>query len=108
MKYFRIDYESAYCGTQNTDYHCQEGELTPDQEQEIWEDKTQDLFEMFGYLINGWAEDDPTEEEEEEFKADCSVEITEITKEEWEEGVGYNEQVVYPRNRLSRLWQCNL
>ena len=36
MKYFRIDYESAYCGTQNTDYHCQEGELTPDQEQEIW------------------------------------------------------------------------
>lgn len=91
MKYFRIDYESVYCGTQNTDYHCQEGELTPDQEQEIWEDKTQDLFEMFGYLINGWAEDDPTEEEEENFKADCSVEITEITKEEWEEGVGYNE-----------------
>ena len=48
-------------------------------------------FDMFGYMVNGWAEDDPTEEQEEEFKAGCSVEITEITKEEWEEEVGCNE-----------------
>lgn len=91
MKYFRIDYEAAYCGTQNTDYMCQEEDITPAQEIEIWEDKVQDLFEMFGYLINGWVGDDPTEEQEEEFKADCSVEITEITKEVWKEGVGCNE-----------------
>lgn len=87
MKYFKINYEAAYCGTQNTEYHYQEGDITPDQENEIWQDKVNDLFDMFGFLIS----DDPTEEEEEEFKADCFVEITEITKEEWEEGVGYNE-----------------
>lgn len=91
MKYFRIDYESPYCGTECTDYLCQKEDITLTQEEEIWEEKTQDLFEMFGYMINGWVEDDPTEEEEEEFKADCSVEITEITKEEWEKEVGCNE-----------------
>ena len=77
MKYYILETSTPYCGTDETRLICSKNEIEIDEEEE-----KNNLFESYGYLINGWY-DDPTEEEEEEFKDDCRVELTELTEEEF-------------------------
>ena len=88
MRYYKLYTSAPYCGTEETRLICSENEIEIDEEEE----KT-NLFESYGFLINGWGEDDPSEEEEEKFKCDCSVELTELTEEEFLQYVYYGYSV---------------
>ena len=87
MKYYKLETSAPYCGTDETRLICSENEIEIDEEEE-----KNNIFDSYGYLINGWCGDNPTEEEEEEFKDDCSVELTELTEEEFNQYVedGYS------------------
>lgn len=87
MKYYKLETSAPYWGTEETHLICSENEIEIDEEEE-----KDNLFESYGYLINSWHGDDPTEEEEEEFKCYCSVELTELTEEEFHQYVedGYS------------------
>lgn len=76
--YYELYYSSPYCGTDTTEiiasnskYHIDEDEIR------------EDLYASYGYLINGFYGDDPTEEEYEEFIAECTVCFKEISQEEF-------------------------
>lgn len=80
MRYYKLYTETPFCGTDETELIVSETEF------EIDEDEIkQDLYASYGYLINGWGYDDPTEEEAEDFMEDCTVLLEEITEEEFEE-----------------------
>ena len=89
MKYYKLETSAPYCGTEETRLICSKNEIEIDEEEE-----KNNLFESYGYLINDRWDDDPTEEEEEEFKCDCSVELTELTEEEFNQYVedGYSAE----------------
>ena len=82
MKYYHIHGETRYCGTDIDNYIETETELSTYEEREIEIDMVNDLTDSYSYLESGWGED-LTDEEEEEFRADCCVEITEITEREF-------------------------
>lgn len=91
MKYYHIHGETRYCGTDTDNYIEVENELTIKEVQEIENDMVEDLVNNYSYLESGWDED-LTEEEEEDFRADCVVEVTEITKKEYLIGIGELEE----------------
>lgn len=77
--YYYFFTDTPFCGTDETTL------VTANTPQEIDEDEIrQDLFNSYGYLINGWGEDEPTDEEQDDFIAECTVEFREITKDEFE------------------------
>jgi len=77
--YYRLFTDTTFCGTDETIL------VTANSPQSIDEEEIrQGLFESYGYLINGWGEEEPTEEECDDFIAECTVEFEEITKEEYE------------------------
>ena len=78
MKYYKLETSAPYCGAEKIRIIYSKNEIEIDEEEE-----KNNLFESYGYLINGWCGDDPTEEEEEEFKNDCCVELIELTEEEF-------------------------
>lgn len=78
MRYYKFETSTPYVGTDETRLICSKNEIEIDEEEE-----KNNLFESYGYLINSWYGDDPTEEEEENFKDDCTVELTEFTEEEY-------------------------
>ena len=85
MYYYKIESSGPYYGTEQVDYIESESELTPIDENEYDEDIREQLFNDFSYLINGWNEEDPTIEQYEDFKDNCEVYFSEITKEQYEE-----------------------
>lgn len=87
MKYYKLETSAPYCGTEGICLFSSKNEIEIDEGEE-----KNNLFDSYGYLINGWYGDDPTEEEEEEFKNDCYVELTELTEEEFNQYVedGYS------------------
>lgn len=87
MKYYHIHGETRYCGTDIDNYIETETELSAQAEREIETDMVNDLTDSYSYLESGWDED-LTEEEEEDFRADCCVIITEITEKQYLIGIG--------------------
>lgn len=88
MKYYHLHGETAYCGTDTDEYYA-----FPDDEevdiQDYEENMAQTLFDSYSYLVNGWDNDEPEDEDfEESFKADCNIYMVEITKEEYDENTG--------------------
>lgn len=80
--YYELFTDTPFVGTDEIIFIASNGEY------EIDEDVIrEDLYASYGYMINGWGEDDPTDEEYENFIADCTVELTAITKEAFLEGV---------------------
>lgn len=80
LNYYKLYTSTPFGGTDeivlivaNYDYEVDEDEIK------------EDLFASYGYLINGWSEEDPTEEEYEDFIAECEVTLTKLTKEEFEQ-----------------------
>lgn len=87
--YYKLFTEAPIVGTDTTEV------IASDDEYEINEGEIrEDLYASYGYCIHGWCGDDPTEEEYEDFIAECTVELTEISKEEFEmaveDGFPYN------------------
>ena len=87
MKYYHIHGETRYCGTDIDNYIETETELSVQEEREIETDMVNDLTDSYSYLESGWDED-LTEEEEEDFRADCCVIITEIMEKQYLIGIG--------------------
>lgn len=78
MKYYKLETSAPYCGTDETRLIYSKNEIEIDEEEE-----KNNLLDSYGYMINGWDGDDPTEEETEEFIEGCSVYFEEITEEEF-------------------------
>jgi hypothetical protein len=87
MRYYHYHGETAYCGTDIDEYLA----LPDDEEldiEEYEEAMIQQLFDSYSYLATGWDEESDDPDFEEEFKADCSVYLVEITKEQYNEEMG--------------------
>lgn len=79
LNYYKLYTSSPFCGTDTTIL------IVANYEYEINEDEIkEDLFADYGYLINGWGSEEPTEEEYEDFIADCEVTLEKITKEQFD------------------------
>lgn len=87
MYYYRVDYSSPYAGTYEVDFLALEEPLTFKDGRKIYDQCVETLLDSYGYLINGWCGEDPTEEQLDAFIESCDVSIDEITKEEYEEEV---------------------
>ena len=88
--YYYVETSSPYCGTDTRDICVSSKEIEFDEDE-----MRQDIFDSYGYLINGWHEEDPTEEEEEEFKADCTVIIKSLTEEEFLQYIDEGYDITY-------------
>lgn len=78
LNYYKLYTSTPFCGTDETVL------IVANYEYEADEDETkEELYNSYGYLINGWGEEDPTEEEYEDFIADCEVTLEKLTKEEF-------------------------
>lgn len=78
LNYYKLYTSTSFCGTDETVL------IVANYEYEVDKDEIkEDLFASYGYLINGWGEEDPTEEEYEDFIAECEVTLTKLTKEEF-------------------------
>ena len=91
MKYYHIHGETRYCGTDIDNYIETENEYNSRDIKEIENDMIEDLVSGYSYLESGWDEE-LTEEEEEDFRADCFVEVTEITEKEYLIAIGELEE----------------
>lgn len=80
-RYFKLYTESPFCGTDNTELFITDGADFDVDYDEI----AQDLFDSYGYLIHGWGEEDPTEEEIDDFILNCTVDLKEISEKEFYE-----------------------
>lgn len=73
--YYHLHSESPYVGTDKDEVI-----VTNDPELQIdIEDIKQEIFDDYGYLINGWNEEEPNEEQIEEFFDNCDVYINRIS-----------------------------
>lgn len=80
LNYYKLYTSSPFCGTDETVL------IVANYEYEIDEDEIkEELFSSYGYLINGWDEEDPTEEQYEDFIAECEVTLEKISKEQLEQ-----------------------
>lgn len=80
LNYYKLYTSAPFCGTDETVL------IISDQEYAINEDEIREsLYDSYGYLIHGWDEEDPTEEEYEDFKADCEIIFEKISKEQLEQ-----------------------
>ncbi len=87
MRYYHYHGETAYCGTDIDEYLA----LPDDEEldvEEYEEAMIQQLFDSYSYLAIGWDEESDDPDFEEEFKADCTAYLVEITEEQYNEGMG--------------------
>lgn len=76
--YYKLETSSPFCGTDETEI------IASNSEYKIDEDGIrEDLFNSYGYLINGWGQEEPTEEEYEDFIAECTVNLEEISEKEF-------------------------
>lgn len=91
MKYYHIHGETRYCGTDIDNYVETENEYNIHDIQEIENDMIEDLISSYSYLESGWDEE-LTEEEYDDFRANCFVEVTEITEKEYLIAIGELEE----------------
>lgn len=85
MFYYEFKADTPYCGTEHTEYH--EFEVRPSEAEleEMCDEICYNNANGYEYLINGWDGDDPSEEELDNYYADCYGAWREISKEEYEE-----------------------
>ena len=84
MFYVKFTADTPYCGTEQTVYDCYEKRPTDAELNERAEMLGRDNAEGFEYLINGWDED-VSDEELDNYYADCCWDWEEISQEEFEE-----------------------
>lgn len=97
MKYYKIITTTIYCGTENEHFIVSQEPMSEEELRETAEELTRENAESFEYLVTGWNDEnieDLTEDEVQElldnYYADCSYKIKEISKEEYEEEMGAN------------------
>lgn len=88
MKFYKVTLDTPYCGTESTEYIS--AETQRDAEEQAGE-MLQAHAEGYEYLVTGWDGEYFDDEEEmemalENYHADCSFELEEISEEEFNEG----------------------
>lgn len=80
LNYYKLYTSAPFCGTDETVL------IVANYEYEVNEDEIKEnLFADYGYLINGWDAKDPTEEQYEDFIAECEVTLEKISKEKFDQ-----------------------
>ena len=74
MQYYVFIADTPYTGTTNYYPMAVEEELTKEEIANICEEYARENGESYSYLATGWCEDWESEEEEENYYADCSCE----------------------------------
>ena len=71
---YKVTCYTPYCGTDTTYwvFADHEGDI-PEEDLNDW---VQENAESFEYLVNGWGEDFETEEDREDYYADCGYDIS--------------------------------
>ena len=90
MFYFKINAETAYCGTDIEQYYQFEEKPTDEELDELTKSVVRDNAETYEYLVSGFNDEhfeDMTEEEQEEelenYYQNCSGSWEEVTEEEF-------------------------
>lgn len=83
MYYYKFTATTPYCGTDTEELFESEEPLEQWAIDEMCADYAREVGETYSYLATGWDEDWDTEEDEENYFADCSCECEELTFEEW-------------------------
>lgn len=85
-RYIKITAGTPYCGTEEDFFYIVDDDTTEEFINDFAEEILQRHVESFEYLATGWDEDWESEEQKENYYADCYVSWEEISKEEfWEE-----------------------
>lgn len=88
MKFYEVTLNTPYCGTESIEYISAE---TQRDAEERAEEMLQIHAEGYEYLVTGWDGERFDDEEKmemalENYHADCSFELKEISEEEFNEG----------------------
>ena len=83
MKYYKFTATTPYCGTNMVELVETEEPLEQWAIDEMCTDYAREVGETYSYLATGWDEDWDTEEDEENYFADCSCICEELTFEQW-------------------------
>lgn len=83
-RYIKITAGTPYCGTEETFFQIFDDDTSDDFINEIAEEIRQDLAESFEYLgRGGWNEDWESEEERDNYYADCYAVWEDFSKEKF-------------------------
>lgn len=82
MKYYKFTAETPFCGTNHEEYRAYEKEPTEVELNELADEICADNAASFEYLVSG-CDDEPTEEELEDYYADCYGGWVEVSEEEY-------------------------
>lgn len=83
MKYYKFTATTPYCGTDRVELIESEEGLSSAEIDEMCTEYAYENGEQFTYLATGWDEDWGSEEDEENYFADCSCICEELTFEQW-------------------------
>lgn len=90
-RYIKFTVGTPYAGTEDTIYEIYSGNTTDNFLNEMLKEYIYNNAESYEYLATGWGEDFESEEDEEDYYADCWGEWIEITKQEFKEENDYDE-----------------
>lgn len=84
MRYIHFTGGNGYCGCDIDEYQTFE-DITDEELDTIADEKAMENGEQYEYVCTGWDEEFESEEERDDYYANCSCNWEEISKEEWEE-----------------------
>ena len=84
-RYIKFIVGAPYIGTEETIYEIYSGDTTDDFLNEVLEEHIRNNAESYEYLACGWGEDFESEEDRDNYYADCGGYWEEITKEKFDE-----------------------
>jgi len=87
-RYIKFIVGTPYIGTEETIYEIYSGDTTDDFLNKILEEHICNNAESYEYLATGWGEDFESEEDRDNYYADCWGEWIDMTKEEFEKEEG--------------------
>lgn len=87
-RYIKFIVGTPYTGTEDTIYEIYSGDTTDSFLNEILEEYISDNAESYEYLATGWCEGFESEEDRDNYYTDCWGKWIEITRQDFEEGVG--------------------
>lgn len=83
MYYYKFTATTPYCGTDSVEFVEKEEPMTQNEIDLYCAEFAQENGEAYAYLAYGWDEDWESEEDEENYYADCICTCEELTFEQW-------------------------
>ena len=83
MYYYKFTATTPYCGTDRVELIDREEPMTQSEIDNLCAELAEENGEMYTHLATGWDDDWESEEDEENYFADCCCECEELTFEQW-------------------------